>query len=131
MANIMTHMKKFILVLFCLTLTIAASFAKDYHLVTTELRGAPVSGTPARHPVVYVLLSSDANDFPNPLVYAQFDSEDMRLDIRALIGHGIAPGSVLHFDPTPLLEYPTDAQIQSLKDYCKKLGITLVVSLTQ
>jgi hypothetical protein len=124
-------MKKIILVLFCLTLTTAATFAKDYHLFTTQLRGAPASGTPAKFPVVYVLLFSNEVGFPVPLVYTKFDSEDMRLDIRALVGHGIAPGSVLHFDPTPDLERPTDAQIQSLTDYCKKLGITLVVSPTQ
>ncbi|MGD0016375.1 MAG: hypothetical protein ABSC38_02500 [Verrucomicrobiia bacterium] len=123
-------MKTITLILLCITLTTAAAWAKDYHLVTTQLRGAPASGTPAKFPVVYVLLFSNENGFPVPLVYTKFDSEDMRLDIRSLIGHGIAPGSVLHFDPTPDLERPTDAQIQSLKDYCKKLGITLVVSLT-
>jgi hypothetical protein len=80
--------------------------------------------------VVYVLLFSNENGFPDPLVHTKFDSEDMRLDLRSLVGHRIATGSVLHFDPTPLLERPADAQIQSLTDYCKKLGITLVVSLT-
>ena len=39
-------------------------------------------------------------------------------------------GSVLHFDPQPTLERPTEKQIQALKDFCKKLGITLVVSET-
>jgi hypothetical protein len=48
--------------------------------------------------------------------------------MRSLRGHGTAPGSVLHFDPTPDLERPTDAQIQSLTDYCKKLGIALFLS---
>jgi hypothetical protein len=124
-------MKTIILVLFCLTLTTAA-WAKDYHLVTTQLRGAPASGTPAEFPVVYVLLSPDENGGVNPLVYKTFDSKDMELDIGALIRSGfIAPGSVLHFDPTPDLERPTGAQIQSLKGYCKKLGISLVVSLTE
>ena len=123
-------MRKIILVLFCLALTTAATFAKDYHLITTQLRGAPASGTPAEFPVVYVLLFSNENGFAVPLVYTKFDSEDKRSDIRGLIGHGIAPGSVLHFDPKPDLERPTDAQIQSLTDYCKKLGITLVVGLT-
>ena len=123
-------MKKIILVLFCLTLTTAAAWAKDYHLVTTQLRGAPASGTPAELPVVYVLLFPNENGFIAPLVYTKFDAKDMRSDIRNLIGHDIAPGSVLYFDPTPDLEHPTDAQIQSLTDYCKKLGITLVVSFT-
>ena len=65
------------------------------------------------------------------MVYKTFDSKDMELDIGVLIRSGIiTPGSVLHFDPKPDLERPTDVQIQSLTDYCKKLGITLVVSLT-
>jgi hypothetical protein len=123
-------MKKIILVLFCLILTTAATLAKDYHLVTTQLRVSPASGTPAKFPVVYVLLFSNEVGWPVPLVYTEFDSKDMELDIRTLVGHGIAPGSVLHFDPSPDLERPTDAKIQSLTDYCKKLGITLVVSLT-
>jgi hypothetical protein len=124
-------MKKIILVLFCLTLTTAATFAKDYHLVTTVLRGAPASGTPAEFPIVYVLLAPDITGQLNPMVYKTFDSKDMELDIGVLIRSGIiAPGSVLHFDPKPDLERPTDAQIQSLTDYCKKLGITLVVSQT-
>jgi hypothetical protein len=123
-------MKTIALVLLCITLTTATAWAKDYHLVTTQLRGAPASGTPAEFPVVYVSLYSTEDGFPVPLVYAKFDSEDMRLDIRALVGHGIAPGSVLHFDPTPDLKRPTDAEIQSLTDYCKKLGISLVVGKT-
>jgi hypothetical protein len=123
-------MKTITLILLCLTLTTVAAWAKDYHLMTTQLRGAPASGTPAKFPVVYVLLFSNENGFPVPLVYTKFDSEEMRLDLRNLVGHGIAPGSVLHFDPQPDLEFPTSAQIQSLTDYCKTLGITLVVSGT-
>lgn len=67
----------------------------------------------------------------NPLVYKTFGSEDMKLDIRNLTRHGdIVAGSVLHFDPRPDLERPPEAQIQALKDFCKRLGITLVVSQT-
>ena|ERR1700722_606162 len=125
-------MKKVILVLFCLTLTAAATFAKDYDLVATQLRGAPVSGTPAEFPVVYVLLAPDITGQLNPLVYKIFDSKDMELDLGALVRSGIiAPGSVLHFNTAPAMERPPDTQIQSLTDYCKKLGITFVVSLTE
>jgi hypothetical protein len=119
-------MKTITLFLLYITLTTAAAWAKDYHLMTTQLRGAP-----AEFPVVYVLLAPDISGQLNPMVYKTFDSKDMELDIGVLIRSGIiAPGSVLHFDPKPDLERPTDAQIQSLKDYCKKLGITLVVSPT-
>jgi len=101
------------------------------YLVAKQLRGAPASGTPAGRPVVYVLLSSNESDFPVPLVYSKFNSEDMRLDIRSLIGHGIVPGSVLHFDTAQAMTRPTDAEIQSFTDYCKTLGISFVVTLTQ
>jgi hypothetical protein len=125
-------MKKIILVLFCLILTTAATFAKDYHLVATQLRDAPDSGTPAKFPVVYVLLAPDMTGQLNPMVYKTFDSKHMELDISALIRSGIiAPGSVLNFDPSPILKRPTDAEIQSLTDHCKKLGISLVVSITE
>jgi hypothetical protein len=125
-------MKKIILVVFCLTLTTAASLAKDYYLVATQLRGAPVSGTPAEFPVVYVLLVSDINRHLNPMVYKTFDSTDMELDIGALTRSGIiAPGDVLHFDPTPDLQRPSDAQIKALTDYCKKKGIGFVVAMTE
>ena len=124
-------MKTITLIFLCFTLTTAATFAKDYHLVTTVLRGAPASGTPAEFPVVYVLLAPDITGQLNPMVYKTFDSKDMELDIGVLIRSGIiAPGSVLHFDPKPDLERPPEAQIQALKDFCKKLGITLVVSQT-
>ena len=125
-------MKTITLILLCITLTTAAALAKDYHLVTTQLRGAPASGTPPELPVVYVLLAPDKTGQLNPMVYKTFDSKDMELDIGGLIRSGIiAPGSVLVFDPNARLERPTDAQIQSLTDYCKKLGITLVVSIVE
>jgi hypothetical protein len=124
-------MKTITLIFLCFTLTTAATFAKDYHLVTTVLRGAPASGTPAEFPVVYVLLAPDITGQLNPMVYKTFDSKDMELDIGVLIRSGIiAPGSILHFDPKPDLDRPSDAQIQTFKDFCKKLGITFVVSLT-
>jgi hypothetical protein len=124
-------MKKTILVLLCLTLTTAATLAKDYHLVTTQLRGAPASGTPPEFPVVYVLLAPDISGQLNPMVYKAFDSKDMELDIGLLVRSGIiAPGSVLHFDPKPDLARPSDAQIQAFRDFCKKLGITLAVRPT-
>jgi hypothetical protein len=118
-------MKTITFILLCITLTTTAAWANDYHLVATQLRGAPASDKPAKFQVVYVLLNSMPNavGYPAPLVYAKFDSEDIRSDIRS-----IPAGSVLHFDPSPLLPSPPDAEMQSLKAYCKKLGISLVVS---
>ena len=92
---------------------------KDVHLVVREI--ADVSATEASP--LYVLLLPDHN----PVIFKTFDSRDM----EGVIQNGLASGSILHFDPDPLLKRPTDAQIQSLTDCCKKLGITLVVSLTQ
>jgi hypothetical protein len=107
------------------------AWEKDCHLVATQLRGAPASGKPAEFPVVYVLVFSSEDGFPNPLVYSKFNSEDMRLDIRCLIGHGIAPGSVLHFDTAQAMIRPPDEEIKSLTDYCKKLGISFDVTMTE
>ena len=125
-------MKTITLILFCFTLTTTATFARDYHLLTTVLRGAPASGTPAEFPVIYVLLAPDITGQLNPMIYKTFDSKDMELDIGALIRSGIiTPGSVLHFDPKPDLDRPSDAQIEVFKYFCKKLGITFVVSETE
>jgi hypothetical protein len=106
-------------------LTAAAASGKDYYLVTTQLHGAPAVGTPAQLPVVYVLLLPDGKGVIHPSVYTTFDSKDMEDGIR-----NIAPGSILYFNPTPVLEHPPAAQVQALADFCKKLGITLVVSQT-
>lgn len=123
-------MKKIILALFCAALATGA-WAGDFHLAVTQLRGAAFTGTPAELPVVYVLLLPAENGTTRPLVYRTFDSQDMELDIRNLARHGDIPsGSVLHFDALPDLERPTDAQIQAFKDFCKKLGITVVITAT-
>jgi hypothetical protein len=124
-------MNKIILALFCLTLATTAALAKDFHLEATQLRGAHTSGSPPQLPVVFVLLFPIENGEVRPMVYESFGSEDMQVDIRALVKHGdIPPGSTLHFNPTPDLKHPTDAQIQAFKDFCKKLGITFVVDET-
>ncbi len=118
-------MKTIMLVLFCVMLIAAAASGKDYYLVTTQLHGAPVAGTPDQLPVVYVLLLPDEKGVIHPSVFTTFDSKDMEYGIR-----NIAPGSILYFNPTPVLERPSAAQIQALADFCKKLGINLVVSQT-
>ena len=100
----------------------AVACAKDYHLKMTVLQDAP-----ALLPVVYVLLLPCEDGSFTPLVYTTFDSLDMESDIRNLIGHRIDPGSVIRFDPSSTLKGPTVAQIHSIKDFCKKLGLTFVV----
>src|SRR5579871_4955095 len=49
------------------------AWEKDCHLVATQLRGAPATGTPAEFPIIYVLLFSNEDPFPNPLVYSKFN----------------------------------------------------------
>jgi hypothetical protein len=119
-------MRTIILVLCCLTLTAAATLAKDYHLVPTQLRGAPATGKPPQFPVVYVLLAPDITGKLNPTVYQTFDSKDMELDIALLTRDGIIEkGSVLHLDLKPDLEFPSNAQIEAFSNFCKKQGISL------
>jgi hypothetical protein len=119
-------MKTITLIILVVTLNAMAVLARDYpvldkdvHLVVREI----ADGSAAEASPLYVLLLPDHN----PVIFKTFDSKDMEGVIRA----GLASGSILHFDPDPLLKRPTDAQIQSLTDYCKKIGITLIVSLTQ
>jgi hypothetical protein len=122
-------MKKTILAVLCLTLTAAVGLAKDYpvldkdvHLVVRSI----ADGSAAEASPIYVLLLPDHN----PVIFKTFDSKDMEQVIRACL----ASGSVLHYDPNPDIEVPTGsptrAQIQALKDYCNKLGITFLVSQT-
>jgi hypothetical protein len=119
-------MKTIILSLFCLTLTTAATSAKDYHLVPAQLQGAPLAGKPPQLPIVYVLLAPDITGKLNPRVYQTFDSKDMELDIALLIRSDlIEKGSVLHLDLQPDLELPSNAQLDAFSNFCKKQGITL------
>jgi hypothetical protein len=119
-------MKRTILAVLCLTLTAAVGLAKDYpvldkdvHLVVRSI----ADGSAAETSPLYVLLLPHHN----PVIFKTFDSKDM----EGVIQVWLASGSILHFDPDPLLKQPTDAQIQSLTVFCKKLGITLIVSLTE
>jgi hypothetical protein len=122
-------MKKTILAVFCLILTAAVGFAKDYPVLDKDVHMAVraiADGSAAEASPIYVLLLPDHN----PVIFKTFDSKDMERVIRDCL----ASGSVLHYDPNPDIEVPTgrptSAQIQALKDFCKKLGITFVVSQT-
>ena len=122
-------MKTITLILLIVTLNAVVVLAKDYpvldkdvHLVVRAIAdGSAGEGSP-----LYVLLLPDHN----PVIFKTFDSRDM----ERVIGDCLAPGSVLHYDPNPDIEIPTgrptSAQIQALKDYCKKKGISFIVSLT-
>jgi hypothetical protein len=122
-------MKKIILVVFCITLIAAAGLAKDYPVLDKDVHLAVrdiADGSAADSSPFYVLLLPDHN----PVIFKTFDSKDM----ERVIGHCLASGSVLHYDPNPDIEIPTgrptSAQIQALTDYCKKQGISFTVSAT-
>jgi hypothetical protein len=122
-------MKKTILAVLCLTLTVAVGLAKDYPVLDKDVHMAVralADGSAAEASPIYVLLLPNHN----PVIFKTFDSKDMERVIR----DSLASGSVLHYDPNPDIEiptgHPTSAQIQALRDFCKKLGITFVVSLT-
>jgi hypothetical protein len=115
-------MKTITLIFLCLTLTTAAGLAEDYHLVVRQV----FDGSAAERSPLYVLLLPNHN----PVIFKTFDSKDM----ENVIGSCLLSGSVLRYDPNPDIEIPTgrptEAQIQSLADYCKKKGISLIVSPT-
>jgi hypothetical protein len=131
-------MKTLALIFLCLTLNTAVVWSADIHYVQTQYHTGSTSGTPVVEDFpVYVLLVPNEYGYISPVVFKTFDSKDMGLFISDLATHGsVARGSVLHYDPMPefapsMMKFqPTEAQIQALTDYCKKLGITLVVSGT-
>jgi hypothetical protein len=122
-------MKKTILAVLCLTLTAAVGLAKDYPVLDKDVHMAVrviADGSAAEASPIYVLLLPDHN----PVIFKTFDSKDMERVIRDCL----SSGSVLHYDPNPDIETPTgrptSAQIQALTDYCKKQGISFIVSPT-
>ena len=122
-------MKTITLIFLVVILNSMAVLARDYPILDKDVHlavRAVLDGSASERSPLYVLLLPDHN----PVIFKTFDSKDM----ERVIGHCLAPGSVLHYDPNPDIELPTgrptNAQIQALTDYCKKKGITLIVSLT-
>ena len=96
--------------------------AADFHMVQAQIHDGP-----ADSPVVYVLLLTNNN----PVVFKTFDSQGMEQTISGLVKGGFIPvGSVLHFDPKPDLERPSEERIKALDAFCKKQGIKLEVAST-
>jgi hypothetical protein len=128
-------MKTITLVLLCLTLNTVIVCAEDFHLVQTISYGdtlAP-SGKPATNSIYVLLLPihTGSHVVINPVVLKKFDAKEIGQIISGALTRGFLPsGSVLHFDPSPEMERPPEAEIQALTNYCKKAGITLIVSET-
>ena len=129
-------MKRLILVFSCLTLTTVAALAEDFHLVQTAIYdGLPVPYEGSATNCIYVLLLPAHNPsgyvYINPVVLRKFNGKKLGKIIEEAVSRGSLPsGSVLRFDPSPVMERPPDAEVKELKDYCKKIGVTVVVSST-
>jgi len=114
-------MKTFTLILSCLTLNAAVVRADDFHLVQTQVQDASAPGVPVESLTVYVLILPEHR----PQVFKTFDSKPMEETILNL-----SRGSRLHYDGNALMTSPPVTQIQALTAYCKKKGISLIVSPT-
>ncbi len=114
-------MKILTLILLCLTLKTAVVRAEDFHLVQTQVQDASAPGVPVESLTVYVLILPDHR----PQVFKTFDSKPMEETIGNL-----PRGSVLHYDGNALMASPPEAQIKALTAYCKRKGISLIVSPT-
>jgi hypothetical protein len=108
-----------------------AKFAEDFHLVQTIAYDDPPPATNS----IYVLLlplHDGAKVDINPVVLKKFDGREIGRIIEGAVKRGfLSSGSVLHIDPSPLMARPPEAEVKILTEYCKKIGITVVVSLTQ
>ena len=106
--------------------------ADEFHLVQTVAH----DDTPPATNSIYVLLlplHEGAKVNINPVVFKKFDGKEIGGIIEGAVKLGFLPrGSVLHVDPSPLMvrQLP-DAEVKILTDYCKKIGITVAVSMTQ
>ena len=98
--------------------------ADDFYLVQTPIQKEAATNMASIIFGVYIL------DLPkNSMVFNRFDSPEMEQTIARLVKAGDIPsGSVLHFDGSRFLRSPPDEQIQKFSDFCKRIGIKLVVT---
>lgn len=103
----------------------------NFHLVQTTIYDDNVPATNS----IYVLLlplHEGAQVDLNPVVLKKFDGKAIGGIIEGAVKLGFLPrGSVLQVDPSPLLARLPDAEVKILTDDCKKIGITVAVSLTE
>jgi hypothetical protein len=119
------NMKTIKFILLCLSLTTAIASAKDFHLVETQVSNTNSQG----HLVyswVYVLIAPDGT---KQSTFTTFEPKTMGQTIVKIVRKGI-----LYYDASPIHNggdiLPTNAQIQSLQDYCKTNGIDLILTPT-
>src|SRR5258708_38988564 len=127
------HTMKIIAIIFtALALSTLSLLADDVHLVQTTVHDDPVPATNS----IYVLLlplHEGTNVTISPVVLKKFDGKEIGGIIEGAVKLGFLPrGSVLHVDPSSvMMAGPPDAEVKILTDYCKKIGITVAVSLTE
>ena len=126
------HTMKITAIVFtALALSTLSLLADDVHLVQTTVHDDPVPATNS----IYVLLlplHEGTNVTIGPVVLKKFDGKEIGGIIEGAVKLGFLPrGSVLHVDPSSVMAGPPDAEVKMLTDYCKKIGITVAVSLTQ
>jgi len=128
------HAMKIIAIIFtALALSTLSVLADDVQLVRTIVfddRMLPANGPTTNW--IYVLLlplrQNDGTVHINPVVMKKFDGKEIGRIIEGAVSRGYLPsGSVLHIDPSPEMMSPPDTEVKSLMDYCKKIGITLVI----
>jgi hypothetical protein len=124
-------MKMIAIIFTALALGTLSVLADDVHLIQT----IPYDDKPPATNSVYVLLlplHEDGKVIINPVVMKKFDGKEIGGIIKGALKMGYLPGgSVLHVDPCPLIAPPPDAEVKILRDYCKKIGITVIESLTE
>ena len=127
-------MKTIVIIFTALAMSTLSVLADDFHLVQTTVHDDPVPATNS----IYVLLlplHEGTNVTINPVVFKKFDGKEIGGNIEGAVKLGFLPrGSVLHVDPNPsplMVSQLPDAEVKILTDYCKKIGITVAVSVTQ
>jgi len=134
LGRIAIFMKTILLILIYLTLNTMIACAEDVHLVETLYDDAYImNGKPSESPVYVLLMPAypGGNDYVEPEVFRTFDVKAIERSIDFMVSQGImTKGSILHFDPSPVLPRPSRADLSALTDYCKKIGINVVVAAT-
>jgi hypothetical protein len=129
-------MKIIAIIITALAISTLSVCAEDIHLVQTIVYDDPPLPASARATnSIYVLLlplRDGAKVYINPVVLKKFDGKEIGRIIEGAVNtRSLLGSSILHVEPSALMERPPDAEVKALTDYCKRIKITVVVSSTQ
>jgi hypothetical protein len=129
-------MKIIAIIITALAISTLSVCADDFHLVqTTVYDDTPLPASARATNSIYVLLlplHDHTNVVINPVVLKKFAGKEIGRLIEGAVKMKYLPGgSVLHVDPSPVMVGPPDAEVKVLTGYCKKIGVKVVVSLTE